>query len=96
MLDHIAIELWRKKSGGFVIGLKANDVEDAASLADMNDAMDWLEDRCAPDDLHMAATQSLGSLLDAPFSVAALRTLRCLAGEAMDAWDQMVAFDEAS
>lgn len=84
----IIIELWQRKTPGFVVHLSLNGESDAASRDALEDAMGWLEAQCdrviGPDSF-----DDLASLLQyAQRQIRARAALRVLAGQALDAWDR--------
>lgn len=88
--DSLTIDLWRRKTPGYVVCLSGLDTPDASSHASLYDAMDWLEDRCSAGD-HTDPALSLATLLDrTPQQFAEQTKLRTLAGEAMDDWDRLM------
>jgi len=86
----VSIDLWRRKTPGFVVTVTDVTGPDASSHTTIDAVMQWLEDRCA---LRHGATDAttLAAILDhTPRQIAAHNALRELAGAAMDAWDRLL------
>lgn len=88
----IQIDLWRRKTPGFVVGLTSPIRLQAVSVPTLDAAMAWLEEQCSADvDASDFGDISLQSMIDrAQVGLAERAALRALAGDALDHWDRFV------
>jgi hypothetical protein len=88
----VTIDLWRRKTPGYVVAITSARTANGASVATLDQAMSWLEMECAAPvtAIDPADETSLADMIDeAGRGLATQRALRWLAGEAMDHWDRM-------
>lgn len=87
----VSIDLWRRKTPGFVVSVTDVAGPDASSHTTIDAAMQWLENRCAAARHGANDATTLAAILDhTPRQIAAHNALRELAGAAMDAWDRLL------
>ena len=84
----LSIDLWRRKTPGYVAALTGPDGTDAVSDRHLCGVMAWLEDLCAQSPA--TPDTSIETLLHrTPSAARHHQALRQLAGRALAAWDEL-------